>query len=538
MARCFFLRKTASEVENRISNLAIHNRSSRRLSFDERKLLGLGIKFIPRPPPMSVPDLHKEFRAFARLLRLRAFFGPDNQPSSFSPLASGVFPHRFRQKNPFWHPDEPNFQLEEIIRSAESIFQTRVASCSFSRRPPLPVRLLKSLKDLRNDPSIVIKPADKNLGLVVLDTSWYKCEGLRQLSDPLVYLRVDCVPWKLIWSRLTFIIEKNISFLKPVSSFLLKNPASSARACAFYLLPKLHKPVLVGRPICSYTGYMLEPASKFLHLLLFPILLQQQSHLPDSLSLLRDLDRKPFPPGCILFTFDVESLYPSIPTTDGLIALREMVTEYFQVQNFNLGLVDLIMELAELVLREHYIEFDGIFYKQLRGTAMGSNFAVVYACLFLCHLEKRLFSQYDCSSLAFFKRFIDDALGVWTGDESSLLDFFSQYQSFYPEIKITPSVSSSSVDLLDITFFKGVRFSACGVLDTKCYQKPLNAYQYIPYYSWHPPHQKKSFILSELKRYLLRESDPFSFMRLRKQFYSRLRARGYPKKFLLSCFRL
>ena len=169
---------------------------------------------------------------------------------------------------------------------------------------------------------------------------------------------------------------------------------------------------------------------------------------------------------------------------------------------------------------------------------MGSNFAVVYACLFLCHLEKRLFSQFDCSSLMFYKRFIDDVVGVWTNDESSLSAFFSQYQSFYPEIRITPSVSFSSVDILYITLFKGDRFNSCGILDTKCFQKPLNAYQYIPYYSWHPSHQKKSFILSELKRYLLRESDPFGFMRLRKQFYSRLRARGYPKKFLLSCFRL
>ena len=322
MARSFFSRKTASEVENRISNIAIHNLSSRRLSANELILLGHGIKFIPRPPPMSVVDLHKEFRAFARLLRLRAFFGPETPAVSCSPLVSGVFPHQFCQKNPFWNPDEPNLQLEEIIHKAEEIFQSRIASCSgsFARRPLLPARLLKSLNDLKKDPSIVIKPADKNLGLVILDSSWYRCEGLRQLADPLVYLRVDYVPWKLIWSRLSFIIDKFLFFLKPVRRFLLKNPCSSAKACAFYLLPKLHKPILVGRPICSYTGYMLEPASKLLHVLLFPILLQQQPHLPDSLSLLRELDRKTFPSSCILLLLML-SLYirASLPLRDLLL---------------------------------------------------------------------------------------------------------------------------------------------------------------------------------------------------------------------------
>ena len=182
---------------------------------------------------------------------------------------------------------------------------------------------------------------------------------------PLVYLRVDSVPWKLIWSRLSFIIDKFMFFLKPVWCFLLKNPCSSAKAYAFYLLPKFHKPVLVGRPICNYTGYMLEPASNLLHVLLFLILLQQQPHLPNSISFLCELDPKTFPSSCILFTFDVESLYPSIPTTKGLYALRETVVEYFHAHNINLRLIDLIFELAKLVLREHYVEFDGVFYKQL-----------------------------------------------------------------------------------------------------------------------------------------------------------------------------
>lgn len=41
-----------------------------------------------------------------------------------------------------------------------------------------------------SQPDIVIKPADKKLGLVLLNCSWYVQEALRQLSDPRVYSRV------------------------------------------------------------------------------------------------------------------------------------------------------------------------------------------------------------------------------------------------------------------------------------------------------------------------------------------------------------
>lgn len=520
--------------------MAIHNLSSRPLSYNERKVLGFGLKFIPRPPPMAADQIKDEFRALGRKLRLSAFFGPECDtpaPAAGSLLPfSGVFPFSFKSSNALWNPPKHNFELDGILRKGEQILLRQIQSSTFETRPLLPARLLKALKTLRRDPSIIIKPADKNLGMVILDVSWYKGEGLRQLSDSAVYSSVSVIPWGRMHKLLSDIIKDFSFFLKKIAKFLLQIPISKASPCAFYLLPKIHKPTLVGRPICSYTGYFLEPASKLLHYLLLPVLLSQNNHLKDSLSLLRELQTLSLPRDCLLFTFDVESLYPSIPTDAGLHALKSMVTAYFAVHNLDIRLINLIMRLAELVLHYHFLEFDGCSFQQIRGTAMGSNFAVVYACLFLCHLEERLVSVVDISPLFFFKRFIDDAFGVWSGSLESLHEYFAAYQSIFPEIKITPYVSGSSAVLLDITFFKGPNFCSTGILSTQCFQKKLNAYQYIPYTSWHPHHQKKAFVISELQRYLIRESDPSGFVRLKKLLFQRLRARGYPRKFLLHCF--
>ena len=62
----------------------------------------------------------------------------------------------------------------------------------------------------------------------------------------------------------------------------------------------------------------------------------------------------------------------------------------------------------------------------MHGTTMGSNFAVVYVCLFLCFVENM---QEHRIELRFFERYIADALGLWHGDKKDLLHFLDSYAS-------------------------------------------------------------------------------------------------------------
>ena len=51
------------------------------------------------------------------------------------------------------------------------------------------------------------------------------------------------------------------------------------------------------------------------------------------------------------------------------------------------------MELAHVVLKNNFFEFDGEFYHQLRGTAKGTKCAPSYAILFMVALEEKLLSR-------------------------------------------------------------------------------------------------------------------------------------------------
>ena len=77
------------------------------------------------------------------------------------------------------------------------------------------------------------------------------------------------------------------------------------------------------------------------------------------------------------------ALYPIIPHEAALIALKEALDNR---ENKSVSTKDLI-KMACFVLQNNYFEFDGIFKQQISGTAIGSKFALTYACIFMDKLE-------------------------------------------------------------------------------------------------------------------------------------------------------
>ena len=187
------------------------------------------------------------------------------------------------------------------------------------------------------------------------------------------------------------------------ANYILHKPPQGYRVANIYFLPKIHKSPFGFRPICSYNNSIFEQTSKWLHYQLLPILLTQKQYLKDSHSLIQTLENLNPPPNSFIFTFDVESLYPSIPPKLELEALRNIISPHFSINKTNL-----IYNLSTLTLEYHFLTFDSQIYQQIKGTAMGSNFSVVYTCLFLSHLE----NSHPSPHLFYFTRYIDDAFGV------------------------------------------------------------------------------------------------------------------------------
>jgi hypothetical protein len=172
-----------------------------------------------------------------------------------------------------------------------------------------------ALAELKSNPNIVIKPADKGSAVVIQNRLDYIKEGKRQLSDHHFYQEVEM--------DLTTQHNKDVSDL---IQELVKNREISEKCAKYlyiekprtpqlYLLPKIHKnkvPV-PGRPIVSGNSSPTERISQLADHFLQPLVQQTSSYVRDTTDFLCKLeDVTDLLPGALLCTIDVTSLYTNI----------------------------------------------------------------------------------------------------------------------------------------------------------------------------------------------------------------------------------
>ena len=108
---------------------------------------------------------------------------------------------------------------------------------------------------------------------------------------------------------------------------------------------------------------------------------------------------------------DVSSLYTSIPHHAALSAIRHYLNQRQDPQIPT----DTFLRLTEFVLTQNCFQFNGRFFRQVKGVAMGTKMGPSVACLTMGHFEEQLFSQYTGPRPILYKRYIDDIVGVATG---------------------------------------------------------------------------------------------------------------------------
>ena len=150
------------------------------------------------------------------------------------------------------------------------------------------------------------------------------------------------------------------------SNLIVEHPGTSK----FYLLPRIHKPGNPGRPIVSACNCPTELLATYLDKITTPLVESLPSYVKDTNHMLDIVQSFRFSgPHNYVFTMDVKSLYTVIPNNDGLLALTHFLNKRDELQPPTHTLV----RLAELVLTLNTFSFNGNYYQQTRGVAMGSK---------------------------------------------------------------------------------------------------------------------------------------------------------------------
>ena len=213
------------------------------------------------------------------------------------------------------------------------------------------------------------------------------------------------------------------------------------------------------------------------------------SYVKDTNDFLRKLnDISTLPQNALLVTIDVVGLYPHTPHNEGLDAIRHALDGKENQETPT----NLIVDLAELVLRNNNFEFDGKHYLQTLGMAIATKMAPAYANIFMDRLEQRLLSE---AEMYLWFRYIDDIFMVWLGSESELRDFLNYINAEHETLKFTWNWSRERVNYLDVQVINNR-----GKIDTDLYTKPTDKHQYLFSTSCHPRGCKQSIPYAQTLR--------------------------------------
>lgn len=187
-----------------------------------------------------------------------------------------------------------------------------------------------------------------------------------------------------------------------------------------------------------------------------------------------------------------------------------------------------LLFLVKCILENNYFEFNGKYYKQIIGCAMGSTVSPEVSDIRMFQITQSIMAQFQYAyKVLFHGRFRDDGFIIFNGSKTEILEFFELGNRCHPHLKFTFEISVDSVNFLDTTVYKGKQFQELNKLDIKSYIKPTNNFQYLHRESSHNQAVFKGFIKGECIRHVRNTNDISALNEILQDFKKHLSKRGY-----------
>ena len=146
-------------------------------------------------------------------------------------------------------------------------------------------------------------------------------------------------------------------------------------------------------------------------------------------------------------------------------------------------------------MQNNYFSYNGQYYHQIRGGAMGSPLTLTIANCYMFFFERNIQKQINNNG-GLYLRYIDDLFIVINWSERHLLKQVENWDKIDENIKLKAHIGSST-NFLDLSMGNQE-----GQLVTKVYHKPSYEPYYLPFNSIHPLHMKKNISFAMLLRAL------------------------------------
>ena len=257
-----------------------------------------------------------------------------------------------------------------------------------------------------------------------------------------------------------------------------------------YGLPKIHKPDIPMRPIVSFCGSPTYELSKYLCEILKPLTEDSPHRLQSTEDFINGIKTLRIPDNYKLVSFDVKSLFTSIPLDLALQCTRTALERQTAPPPIPIG--D-IMNLLSLCLTSTYFQYNGQHFKQLHGTAMGSPVSVIVAEIVMQNIEQQALTTYT-NELPFWYRYVDDTITAVPDDDID--DFHKHLNKQDPNIQFTKETEQNG----QLPFLDCLVTRDNDKLSTTVYRKPTHTDRLLDETSYNPTMHKATTIRTLTRR--------------------------------------
>ena len=285
------------------------------------------------------------------------------------------------------------------------------------------------------------------------------------------------------------------------------------------------------RPIVSTVGSVAYCLAKHLSRLLAPLVGKTDFHVKDSKEFVQYVQCLSLSEDEIMVSFDVQSLFTSVPTEVACEVARKRLEAEDEKGDSGIlastGMdVEDILALLRLCLDTTYFQVNGSFYRQKKGTAMGSPVSVVVANLFMEEVEEKALQSF-AHPVRTWKRYVDDTFVVIDkGHVDALHEHLNRQAAGV--IFTVERENGGVLPFLDVE----VKRLQDGSVKTAVYRKATHTDNYLNFSSHHSSQHKESVVRSLVKRGEAFSTDDADKVAEAKHIDKVLKANNYPGRFI------
>ena len=212
-----------------------------------------------------------------------------------------------------------------------------------------------------------------------------------------------------------------------------------------YGLPKIHKKNIPLRPIVSSQGSVSYGVAKELARILKPLSGNKSHQVNNSKEFAGDIKKMKLEEGECIMSYDVTALFTFIPVKPAMEVIKEKLEQDTELHQRTTMSIQNILDLLEFCLCNTYFLFQGQYYEQTQGAAMGSPVSPVLANLYMEFFEDRALST-AVNPPRWWKRFVDDTFVILKQDKKE--EFLQHINSVDPATE--EQKQDGSMPFLDI----------------------------------------------------------------------------------------